>query len=60
MPPPSEASPDVLLVPRRFDPATDAARLLGWLGFAILMVGAPLAGVVSRRALFVLLPIGTA
>ena len=43
---------------RRFDPARDAARLLGWSGMTILMVGAPLTGVVSRRALFVLLPIG--
>ena len=45
-------------LPRRFDPARDAARLLGWAGITILMVGAPLTGVVSRRALFVLLPIG--
>ncbi len=43
---------------RRFDPARDAARLLGWTGMTILMVGAPLTGVVSRRALFILLPIG--
>ena len=43
---------------RRFDPARDAARLLGWSGITILMVGAPLVGVVSRRALFVLLPVG--
>ena len=49
----------MLAAPRRPDPATDAARLLGWLGFAVLMVGAPLVGVVSRRALFILLPIGT-
>ena len=49
----------MLVAPRRPDPATDAARLLGWLGFAILMVGAPLAGLVSRRAFFILLPIGT-
>ncbi len=55
----SRAPKPVLAAPRRPDPATDAARLLGWLGFAILMVGAPLAGVVSRRALFILLPIGT-
>ena len=46
------------LPPRLFDPARDAARLLGWSGMTILMVGAPLLGVVSRRALFVLLPIG--
>ncbi len=49
----------MLAAPRRPDPAADAARLLGWVGFALLMVGAPLAGVVSRRALFILLPIGT-
>lgn len=45
-------------ISRRFDPARDAARLLGWAGMTILMIGAPLTGVVSRRALFVLLPIG--
>lgn len=44
--------------PRLFDPAKDAARLLGWSGLTILMVGAPLLSVVSRRALLVLLPIG--
>ena len=54
MPPKAEAVP----APRIFDPAKDAARLLGWSGMAILMVGAPLLSVVSRRALFVLLPIG--
>lgn len=32
--------------------------LLGWFGMTILMVGAPLVGVLSRRALFVLLPVG--
>ena len=42
----------------RLDPARDAARLLGWSGLTILMVGAPLLSVVSRRALLVLLPIG--
>ncbi len=40
------------------DPAKDAARLLGWCGLTILMVGAPLVGVLSRRSLFILLPIG--
>ena len=40
------------------DPARDAARLLGWIGFTVLMIGAPLVGVLSRRALFILLPIG--
>ena len=44
--------------PRHFDPARGAARLLGWIGFTTLMVGAPLVGVLSRHALFVLLPIG--
>ena len=45
-------------VARRRDPAGDAARLLGWFGLTILMVGAPLVGVLSRRSLFILLPIG--
>ena len=40
------------------DPAKDAARLLGWIGMSLLMIGAPLVGVLSRRALFVLLPVG--
>ena len=44
--------------PRLFDPAKDAAWLLGWFGMTILMIGAPLLSVVSRRALFVFLPIG--
>ena len=44
--------------PRLFDPARDSARLLGWVGISVLMVIAPLAGVLSRRSLFVLLPIG--
>lgn len=44
--------------PRLFDPARDAARLLGWVGIGVLMVAAPLAGVLSRRSLFVLLPVG--
>ena len=43
---------------RRLDPARAAARLLGYAGMTILMVGAPVISVVSRRALFVLLPIG--
>ena len=47
------------ITPRRLDdPAKDAAVLLGWFGMTILMIGAPLAGVLSRRALFVALPIG--
>lgn len=46
---------------RRFDDhARDAAVLLGWFGMTILMIGAPLVGVLSRRALFILLPIGAA
>ena len=49
----------VPLAPRTLpDPARDAARLLGWIGMTVLMVGAPLVGVLSRRALFILLPIG--
>lgn len=44
---------------RRFDDhSKDAAVLLGWFGMTILMVVAPLVGVLSRRALFVLLPVG--
>ena len=45
-------------VARLRNPAKDAARLLGWFGLSFLMVGAPLVGVLSRRALFILLPIG--
>ncbi len=45
---------------RLYDPAKDAARLLGWFGLTVLMIGAPLVGVVSRRALLVLLPVGIA
>ena len=56
MPPKVSSLPSVLRkIP---DPARDAARLLGWIGLAVLMVGAPLVGVLSRRALFVLLPVG--
>ena len=43
---------------RFFDPARASARLLGWFGMSLLMVAAPLAGVLSRRALFIILPIG--
>ena len=47
------------LAPRRLDDhAKDAAVLLGWFGMTVLMVGAPLVGVLSRRALFILLPVG--
>ncbi len=48
------------LAPRLHDPARDAARLLGWIGLATLLVGGPLIGVLSRRALFILLPVGAA
>jgi hypothetical protein len=49
----------VPLAVRRFDDhARDAAVLLGWFGMTILMIGAPLVTVLSRRALFILLPIG--
>lgn len=43
--------------PSRLDPAADAARLLGRLGFAILMIAAPLAAVGGRRALVILVPV---
>lgn len=42
------------------DPARDAARLLGWVGLAVLMVGAPLVSVLSRSALSIALPVGAA
>jgi hypothetical protein len=41
-------------------PAADAAKLLIRLGLAILMVVLPCAGVVSRGAIYVLMPIGAA
>lgn len=58
--PKAEAVPSAprTIDPAQFNPSRDAARLLGWSGMAILMVGAPLLSVVSRRALVVLLPIG--
>ena len=43
--------------PARLDPAADAARLLGRLGFAILMIAAPLAAVGGRRALVIMVPV---
>lgn len=43
--------------PSRLDPAADAARLLGRLGFGILMIAAPLAAVGGRRALVILVPV---
>jgi hypothetical protein len=39
-------------------PAADAAKLLIRLGLAVLMVALPCAGVVSRGAIYVLMPIG--
>lgn len=45
---------------RLYDPAKDAARLLGWFGLTVLMIAAPVVGVLSRRALLVLLPVGIA
>ena len=45
---------------RLYDPAKDAARLLGWFGLSVLMIGAPVVGVLSRQALLVLLPVGIA
>lgn len=43
--------------PTRLDPAADAARLLGRIGFAILMIAAPVAAVGGRRALVILVPV---
>ena len=40
------------------DPVADALRLLQRLGLFLLLVAAPTAGLLSRRALYVLLPIG--
>jgi hypothetical protein len=40
------------------NPAADAARLLGHLGLAILMIALPLFGVVSKGAIYILLPVG--
>ncbi len=42
------------------DPARDAAQLLVRLAFVVLFVGVPLAAILSRRSIFVLMPIGTA
>lgn len=46
--------------PKRIEPARDAAALLRRLGFAILVVALPAAGLVFRRGVVVLLPIGAA
>ena len=53
-----KSAPASPTAPRLYDPAKDAARLLGWFGLTVLMIGAPLVGVLSRRALLVLLPVG--
>jgi hypothetical protein len=42
------------------DPATDAAGLLRRFGFAVLVIFAPVAAIVSRRGLVILVPIGIA
>eukprot|EP01037_Dinobryon_pediforme_P006175 gene6175-6242_t len=41
-----------------YDPAEDAALLLMRLGFIVLFLGLPLGGELSRRSLFLLVPIG--
>ena len=55
---PRKSAPASRPVSRLYDPAKDAARLLGWFGLAVLMIAAPVVGVLSRRALLVLLPVG--
>lgn len=55
-----KSAPASPVAPRLYDPAKDAARLLGWFGLVVLMIGAPLVGVLSRRALLVFLPVGAA
>lgn len=57
---PRKSAPDPSIASRLYDPAKDAARLLGWFGLTVLMIGAPVVGVLSRRALLVLLPVGIA
>jgi hypothetical protein len=42
------------------DPAADSASLLRRLGFAILMLGVPVAALLTRRAVVVLAPVGIA
>jgi hypothetical protein len=46
-------------VNRQDDPAADAAGLLLRIGLAILAVGLPVAAVLSRRAVFSLMPVGS-
>jgi len=41
------------------NPATEAANLLTLLGLAILMLGLPLAGLFTKTAIYLLLPIGS-
>ena len=47
-------------IPTTADPATDAAGLLRRFGFAVLVILAPVAALVSRRGLVILIPIGIA
>jgi hypothetical protein len=42
------------------DPAADAARLLHRLGIAVLMIALPVLMVVSRREIFIAMPVGAA
>ena len=44
--------------PRFHDPATDAAKLLFVVAFAVLFVATPLTATISRQAIYLLLPIG--
>jgi hypothetical protein len=46
-------------VNRQDDPAADAAGLLLRIGLAILAVGMPIAAILSRRAVFSLMPVGS-
>ena len=58
----SPAEPGMLSKSRRAfdDPAAEAANLILRLGIAILAIGVPCAAVISRRLLFVLMPVGAA
>jgi hypothetical protein len=46
-------------VNRQDDPAADAAGLLLRIGLAVLAVGMPIAAILSRRAVFSLMPVGS-
>jgi hypothetical protein len=46
------------LAPRQDDPAADAADLLMRIALAVLAIGLPVASIVSRRAVFSLMPVG--